>query len=175
MMIKIPLLNFFFFFCSTGVWTQSLHLEPLHQSFFVMGSFEIKPSWLRTEIFLISASLVARISHQSLAELLFHNRLPSPSQPAWFNAHIGSHCPIVQMRTLRLRDRCRHLPQLARQCENATLGDLTSPPSAPIEVCSGCVAPKGLPKILPQGSPWHYFSFNLIILWNIKKTITCTT
>jgi hypothetical protein len=24
----------FFFFCSAGVWTQGLHLEPLHQPFF---------------------------------------------------------------------------------------------------------------------------------------------
>jgi hypothetical protein len=25
----------FFFFCGTGVWTQGLHLEPLHQPFFM--------------------------------------------------------------------------------------------------------------------------------------------
>jgi hypothetical protein len=30
-----------FFFGHTGVWTQGLHLEPLHQSFSVMGFFEI--------------------------------------------------------------------------------------------------------------------------------------
>jgi hypothetical protein len=35
-----PLL-FIYFFCGTGVWTQSLHLEPLHQPFCVMGFFEI--------------------------------------------------------------------------------------------------------------------------------------
>jgi hypothetical protein len=29
------------FFCSTGVSTQGLHLESLHQSFFVIGIFEI--------------------------------------------------------------------------------------------------------------------------------------
>jgi hypothetical protein len=29
------------FFCGTGVWTQGLHLEPLHQPFFVMDFFEI--------------------------------------------------------------------------------------------------------------------------------------
>jgi hypothetical protein len=29
----------FFFFCSAGVWTQDLHLEPLHQSFFVIELF----------------------------------------------------------------------------------------------------------------------------------------
>jgi hypothetical protein len=31
----------FFFSCGTGVWTQGLHFEPLHQPFFVMGFFEI--------------------------------------------------------------------------------------------------------------------------------------
>jgi hypothetical protein len=32
----------FFFFCSTGIWTQGLHLEPLHQLFCVCdGFFEI--------------------------------------------------------------------------------------------------------------------------------------
>jgi hypothetical protein len=31
----------FLFFCGTGVWTQGLHLEPLHQPFFVMGFFKI--------------------------------------------------------------------------------------------------------------------------------------
>jgi hypothetical protein len=29
-----------FFFFGTGVWTQDLHLEPLHQPFFVMGFFK---------------------------------------------------------------------------------------------------------------------------------------
>jgi hypothetical protein len=28
---------FYFFFFSTGAWTQSLHLEPLHHPLFVMG------------------------------------------------------------------------------------------------------------------------------------------
>jgi hypothetical protein len=28
-----------FFFCSSGVWTQGLHLEPPYQPFFVMGFF----------------------------------------------------------------------------------------------------------------------------------------
>jgi hypothetical protein len=32
---------FFFFFCGAGVWTQGLHLEPLHQLFFVQGFFKI--------------------------------------------------------------------------------------------------------------------------------------
>jgi hypothetical protein len=31
----------FFIFFSTGVWTQGLHLESLHQPFFVIGFFEI--------------------------------------------------------------------------------------------------------------------------------------
>jgi hypothetical protein len=31
----------FIYFCSTGAWTQSLHLKPLHQPFFVMGFFKI--------------------------------------------------------------------------------------------------------------------------------------
>jgi hypothetical protein len=26
---------FFFFFCGTGAWTQGLHLQPLHQPFFL--------------------------------------------------------------------------------------------------------------------------------------------
>jgi hypothetical protein len=29
------------FFCSTGAWTHGLYLEPLHQSFFVIGFFDI--------------------------------------------------------------------------------------------------------------------------------------
>jgi hypothetical protein len=35
-------LSLFFFFCSVGVWTQGLHLEPLHQPFFVKVFFEIE-------------------------------------------------------------------------------------------------------------------------------------
>jgi hypothetical protein len=43
------------------VWTQSLHLEPLHQPFFVKGVFKIgsyklfAQGWLWTAILLISA------------------------------------------------------------------------------------------------------------------------
>jgi hypothetical protein len=57
----------------TGVWTQGIHLESLHQPFFVMGFFKIGSrelfvqGWHRILIFLISASWVARIigmSHQ---------------------------------------------------------------------------------------------------------------
>jgi hypothetical protein len=29
-----------FFVCNTGVWTQGLHPEPLHQSFFMMSFFK---------------------------------------------------------------------------------------------------------------------------------------
>jgi hypothetical protein len=59
---------FFFFFFGTGVWTQGLHSEPLHQPFFVIGFFPdrvlrtICLSWPRTVIHLIFASWVARIT-----------------------------------------------------------------------------------------------------------------
>jgi hypothetical protein len=39
--IYLLVICFFFFFCGTGVWTQGLHLEPLHQPFFVMVVLEI--------------------------------------------------------------------------------------------------------------------------------------
>jgi hypothetical protein len=70
---------FFFFPCGTRAWTQGLHLEPLHQSFFCGGYFwdrgflTICPGWLRTSILLMSASWVARImgvSHQRPARYL---------------------------------------------------------------------------------------------------------
>jgi hypothetical protein len=32
---------FFFFFCASGVLTEGLYLEPLHQPFFVNSLFEI--------------------------------------------------------------------------------------------------------------------------------------
>jgi hypothetical protein len=60
-------------FCSTGVWTQGLHLDSLHLPFFVMGYLEIgfcelfAWGWLWTEIPHISSSWVIRIkgvSHQ---------------------------------------------------------------------------------------------------------------
>jgi hypothetical protein len=65
---KMNLNLIFFFFCSTGVWTQGLHLEPLHQPFFVMRFFwhrvsqTICPCWFQTMILLISVSWVARIT-----------------------------------------------------------------------------------------------------------------
>jgi hypothetical protein len=61
----------------TGTWTQAPHLEPFHQPYFCEGFFRdrvcwtICPGWLRTEILLISASWVARItgmSHWHLAD-----------------------------------------------------------------------------------------------------------
>jgi hypothetical protein len=63
-----------------GAWTQGLHLEPLHQPFFVEGFFRdrvswiVCPGWLWTVILLISASWVARItgvSHWHLGHLEF--------------------------------------------------------------------------------------------------------
>jgi hypothetical protein len=33
----IYLSKLIFSFCSTGIWTQGLHLEPLHQAFFGLG------------------------------------------------------------------------------------------------------------------------------------------
>jgi hypothetical protein len=68
-----------FFFCSTGAWTQGLHLEPLHQPIFCEGFLEIGSwgticlGWLQTTILLISASWIVRIasmSHWHLAEWL---------------------------------------------------------------------------------------------------------
>jgi hypothetical protein len=67
-------LSFFlpsFFFYGAGIWTQGLHLEPLHQPFIVMSFFWDRVSWticlgwLRTMILLISASWVARITGMS--------------------------------------------------------------------------------------------------------------
>jgi hypothetical protein len=66
--------------CGSGVWTQGLHLEPLHQPCFYDGFFQDRVSrticldWHRTMIFLISASRVARIismSHWCPAKFLF--------------------------------------------------------------------------------------------------------
>jgi hypothetical protein len=56
------------FFCGAVVWTQGLHLESLHQPFFLMGFFKIgshklfAQGWLQTMILLISVSWVARIT-----------------------------------------------------------------------------------------------------------------
>jgi hypothetical protein len=64
----------FCFICGTGVWTQGLHFEPLHQPFFVMGIFEIGSHKLFAWASFKPQSWVARIpgvSHQHLAILLF--------------------------------------------------------------------------------------------------------
>jgi hypothetical protein len=68
MLDKILNFFFFFFFWCAGVWTQGLHLEPLHQPFFCDGIFQDRVSWticldwFWTVILLISASCVARIT-----------------------------------------------------------------------------------------------------------------
>jgi hypothetical protein len=63
----------YYFFCSTGVWTQDLHLKPLHQPLFCDGYFQNRAlwticlGWLWSMILQISAFWVARIigmSHQ---------------------------------------------------------------------------------------------------------------
>jgi hypothetical protein len=60
-------LDCFLNFCDAGVWTQVLHLEPLHH-LFCDGIFQDNVSqsiclgWLRTMILLISASWVVRIT-----------------------------------------------------------------------------------------------------------------
>jgi hypothetical protein len=58
---------FLFFFFSAGIWTQGLHLEPLHQPFFVMGFFEIGScklfAWAGFK--LQSTSWIARITCMS--------------------------------------------------------------------------------------------------------------
>jgi hypothetical protein len=61
----------FHFLCSCRVWTQGLHLEPLHQSFSRDGSFRdrvlqiICLHWIWTMILLISVSWVARTTGMS--------------------------------------------------------------------------------------------------------------
>jgi hypothetical protein len=71
-----PANNSFFFF-STGAWTQVLHLEPLHQSYFCEEFFwdRFSQHYLpRLAILLISASWVTRIigmSYQYLALSFF--------------------------------------------------------------------------------------------------------
>jgi hypothetical protein len=60
----------YIYFCSAGVWTQGLHLEPQHHQapLFCAGFFRdrvlqtIWLGWLRTTVLLISVSWVARIT-----------------------------------------------------------------------------------------------------------------
>jgi hypothetical protein len=70
--------GFFFFFGSTGLWTQGLHLEPLHLVIFIFFLvrvwWTIWLGWLPSAILLISASWVAGITGVSrwcLFDLLF--------------------------------------------------------------------------------------------------------
>jgi hypothetical protein len=94
------------FFCGSEVWTQGLHLEPLHQSLFVMGFVKIGsrelfcPGWLETLILLISASWVVRItgmSHWCLTICLFIIPLYTSEIVLVFNrksyTHIWFSCP----------------------------------------------------------------------------------
>jgi hypothetical protein len=69
----------FFFFCSTGAWTQGLHLEPLHQPFmlgiFKIGSRRINCLGLASnrdppDICLLSSSDYM-VSHRCLAPYFF--------------------------------------------------------------------------------------------------------
>jgi hypothetical protein len=67
--VSTGLVPIFFLSFSTGAWTQSLHLEPLHQPFFVKVFFfwdrilwTICQGWLWIMILLISTSWVARIT-----------------------------------------------------------------------------------------------------------------
>jgi hypothetical protein len=59
---------FFFFFWGTGVWSQDLHFESLHQPLYLWWVFQDRVSqticlgWLRTVILLMSASWAARIT-----------------------------------------------------------------------------------------------------------------
>jgi hypothetical protein len=80
----------FFFFCSTRIWTQGLHLEPLHQPFFAMFfSWDrvlqtICPGWLWAMILLMSVSWVAGITGVSLRHLALFAAFmvfPGCSQP----------------------------------------------------------------------------------------------
>jgi hypothetical protein len=64
--IKTHQIDFGFFSCSTRIWTQGLHLEPIPANFcdeFFRDKFlwTICPGWLWPVILLISASWVARI------------------------------------------------------------------------------------------------------------------
>jgi hypothetical protein len=64
----VSLLFIYSFICSTGDWTQGLHLQLFHKSFFCEGFFwdrvtqTIFLGWLWTLILLISASWIARIT-----------------------------------------------------------------------------------------------------------------
>jgi hypothetical protein len=87
-------IHLFIYFDNTGVWTQGLHLELLHQPyFFFNGCFwdrvsqTICPGWLWIAILLISASWVAGItdvSHWCPAGLWFLRRAEPRTSPPLF-------------------------------------------------------------------------------------------
>jgi hypothetical protein len=105
--------TFPFFLFSTGVWTQGLHLDPLHQPFFVMGWVlfcfvfwdrvmqTISPVWLRTEILLISASWIARIYRREPPALILMGSFLNDSVVFLFVKH-----PIFRMHFLNLTSLC---------------------------------------------------------------------
>jgi hypothetical protein len=70
-MMHFYLFIYLFIYCGTGAWTQGLHLESLHQLFFVkcfleMGSHELfVGDWLWPITLLLSAFWVARIRGSS--------------------------------------------------------------------------------------------------------------
>jgi hypothetical protein len=65
-----PITLTFFFFCSSEVWIQGLHLEPLHRPFFVKDFFRDRVSqtvcldWPRTMILLIMVYRITGVSHE---------------------------------------------------------------------------------------------------------------
>jgi hypothetical protein len=78
--IQIGNIISFLLVCSTGVWNEDPHLEPLEQPYFCDWLFWDRDSWIicqgwhGTLILLISASWVARIigvSHRHTAEISF--------------------------------------------------------------------------------------------------------
>jgi hypothetical protein len=75
---------FLFFFGSTQAWTQGLHIELLHQPFFLWRIFfktgshgTVCPGWLWTVFLLISDSWVVRITGVS------HQRSDPPLSFCW--------------------------------------------------------------------------------------------
>jgi hypothetical protein len=124
----------------TEVWTQGLHLEPLHWPYFCEGFFEMESrrticlGWLWTVILLISASWVARItgmSHQcpvepcSLRTAHSHKNSCHKTrtnsfweQPTHFPLGHTSERPSLNIRTprTRLSTHSDHIQTKARVC-----------------------------------------------------------
>jgi hypothetical protein len=88
LLLLLVFLFCFVLFCSTGVWTQGLHVEPLQSFWWVFPdrvSQTIHSHWLRTAVLLISASGVTRItgvSHQYQATSHF-SLLPLQVNSTW--------------------------------------------------------------------------------------------